>query len=142
MLLVGVLLLLSGSWWGWQVTHPPLTDQEQIATNLEAMRTAIEDRKPNHVLRYLADEFTWNGQNKRELASQIKGAFFQWRDVHPNITGLEIKVEGTHATATGKYSIALRPSPRMRPEVYLGEFQLQLEKRENIWLITNAQHQQ
>lgn len=137
--LAGVLLLLGGSWWSWKAMQPPPTDQEQVTARIEAVRSAIEGRKANQALRHLADEFTWNGQGKSELAPQVKAIFFEWRDVNPNITGLKIRIDGTHATATGKYSIALRPAPRMRSEVHLGEFQLALEKRNDDWLITSAQ---
>lgn len=133
-------MLLVGGWWGWNATHPPLSDEEQIAADLEGLRLAVEKRRANQVLRYLADEFTWNGQKKSEMSSQIRATFFEWRDVQPNITGLQITADGDRATASGKYSIALRLSSRARPEVYLGEFHLQLEKRDGTWLITDAQH--
>lgn len=139
LVLLGVLLVLVGGWWGWRASQPVLTDEEQITANIESLRAAVRRRNTGGVAALLAEDFTWNGQPRRELESLMRGAFLQWRDVQPNITGLEVSVQGNSATASGNYSLAFRPTPKRRAEAYVGEFKLALEKRNGRWLITRAE---
>lgn len=139
LLTAGVLLLLVGGWFSWRNAQPVLSDEQQITASLEALRHAVENRSSKQVSRYLADDFTWNGQSKSELQSQMNGAFLQFRDVTANITGLNVSVNGEKATATGKYSFAFKPSPRASSEATLGEFRLHLVKRDGEWLILKAE---
>src|SRR5690606_21442588 len=68
---LGVLLLLGGGWWSWRASQPVLTDEQQITANLESLRQAVQNRKTGRIASYLAEDFTWNGQNKRELESML-----------------------------------------------------------------------
>jgi ketosteroid isomerase-like protein len=138
LIFVGALLLLFGGWFAWHAAHPPLSDEQQIIANVEAIRAAVESRSAGRVQSFLADDFSWNGHNKRELSSEMSGAFFQWRDVTTNITGLHVSISGDTATATGKFSIALRPTSHSRPDAYVGDFTLLWRKRNGQWLITKA----
>jgi ketosteroid isomerase-like protein len=134
-----VLLLLIGGWFAWHAAHPPLTDEQQIVANVKAIRLAVEARSAGRIANYLADDFTWNGNNKREVNSQLTGAFFQWREVTLTLTKLNVAVQDDMATATGKFSITLRPSPNARADAYLGNFKLTWKKRDGQWLITKAE---
>jgi len=116
-----------------------LSDSERITANLEELRTAIENRNSRQISNYLAEDFSWNGQNKSEMQSAMNGAFLQSRDVTANITGLDVAVNGETATATGKYSFAYKPTPRASSEVSVGDFKLQLIKRDGNWLILKAE---
>jgi hypothetical protein len=136
---IGVLLFIFGGWSAWRAAHPPLTDEQQIAANIEVLRQAAQSRNSRKIGNFLADDFTWNGQNKRELNSELTGAFLQWRDVTANVTGLQISLDGDKATSKGKFSLAFRPSQRARPEAYLVDFQLTWQKRDGQWLITKAE---
>ena len=137
---VGALLLLFGGFAAWRASQPQLSDEEQIAANVEAIRTAVQSRNTRRITGYLSDDFTWNGQSKRQLNSELTGAFLQWRDVTANVTGLKISINGESATSTGKFSLAFRPSQRSRrPEAYLGDFQLTWQKRDGEWLVTRLE---
>jgi hypothetical protein len=136
---IGVVLLIFGGWSAWRAAHPPLTDEQQIAANIEVLRLAVQSRKSRNITNLLADDFTWNGQNKRELNSELTGAFLQWRDITANVTGLQISLNGDKATSKGKFSLAFRPSQRGRPEAYLVDFQLTWQKRDGQWLIIKAE---
>ena len=138
LLTAGVLLLLVGGWFSWRNSHPALSDAEQITATLENLRLAVEDRNSKHFSSFLADEFTWNGQNKSEIQSAMNGAFLQFRDVTANITGLKVSVDGEKAIAAGKYSFAYKPTPRASSEASLGDFKLHLVKRDGNWLILKA----
>lgn len=68
----------------------------------------------------------------------MQGAFMRWRNVVANVTGLHVEIKQDNAVATGKYSLAMSPRPKARPEVHLGNFTLYFAKRDGQWLITRA----
>jgi ketosteroid isomerase-like protein len=138
LLTTGFLLLLFGGWWSWHLAHPPLSDKEQIAANIEGIREAVEARNARQVASYLAPSFTWGDAKKSELQNQMVGGFLQWRDVTANVTGLHISIDGDTAVATGKYSLALRPNPHTRPEAFYDDFEVSFEKQNGNWLIVKA----
>jgi ketosteroid isomerase-like protein len=137
--MLGVLLLLFGGVWIWRATHPPLTDEQQIMALMEDARSAIATRNTNRLASYLADDFNWNGQNKRELESTLRGAFFQTRDLEPSISGVKVSVQGETARATGNYSLRYRMQNTKTTETRVGRFQIALEKRDGTWKIVRAQ---
>jgi ketosteroid isomerase-like protein len=139
LIIFGVLLLSFGGWFAWRAAHPPLSDEQQIAANIKAIRLAVEARSARRIAYYLADDFTWNGHNKREINSQLTGTFFQWREVTAMLTKLQVTVHGNAAIATGKFSLSLRPSPNARAVAYLGDFKLTWKKRDGQWLLTKAE---
>lgn len=139
LLLAGFILLLLGGVFAWRSAHPPLTNREQLAANVEAIRVAVEDRNARTIASYLARDFEWGGAKRSELQNQMVGAFLQWRDVTANVTGLEITLEGDSAVTTGKYSLALRPHPRGRAESHLGVFKLRWKKQDGNWVIAKME---
>lgn len=137
-LALGVLLLIAGVWI-WRATHPARTDEQQIAVLMEGARSAIATRNTNRLVSYLADDFNWNGQNKREVESTLRGAFFQTRDLEPRISDLKIAVQGQTASATGNYSLRYRMQNTKTMETQVGRFQIALQKREGQWKIVRVQ---
>lgn len=135
---VGVLLLVCGSWWAWRSSQPILSDREQIIANIETIRAAVQKRSANQIAALIDKDFTWYGTDKPELVKMMQGAFVRWRAVVANVTALRVEVDNNNAVATGKYSLAMRPSPKARPEVHLGNFTLYFEKRDGKWLIIRA----
>lgn len=139
LILAGLLLLIFGGWMAWRKAHPPLTDEQQIAANVEAVRQAIEARNARRIVAYLADDFTWNGAKKNEIESQLTGGFWQARDITANVAGLQITQNGDTATSTGNFSLTLRPSPHSRADAYTGKFTLHWKKRDGQWLVTKLE---
>jgi hypothetical protein len=138
-LTLGVLLLLFSGLLIWRATHPPLNDEQQIVVLMEGARSAIATRNTNRLASYLADDFNWNGQDKRELENTLRGAFFQTRDLEPSISNLAITVKGSDATVYGNYSLRYRMQNTKTTETQVGRFQIALEKREGQWKIVKAQ---
>lgn len=139
LLITGLAFLVFGGWFAWRSAHPPLTNREQLAANIEDLRNAVQDRNARRIVAYLARDFQAGDAKKSEVQNQLVGTFLQWRDVTANVTGLEITLDGETAVTKGKYSIAMRPHPRARPETHLGEFKLQWKKQDGNWVITNVQ---
>lgn len=138
-LVLGVLLLLLGGVLVWRATHPPLTEEQQVAVLVEDVRSAVATRNTNRLAGYFADDFTWNGQSKRELESTLRGTFFQVRDLQPSVSNLTISVLDAKATAYGNYSLRYRVQNTQTMGTRIGRFQLALEKRAGEWKIVRAQ---
>lgn len=137
--MLGVLLLLFGLVIIWRVTHRPLTDEQQITTLMEGARSAIATRNTNRLASYLADDFTWNGQDKSEVKNTLRGAFFQTRDLEPSLSNLKISVDGETASATGNYSLRYRRQNSKTSETQAGRFQIGWKKRDGQWKIVRVQ---
>jgi hypothetical protein len=138
LIFLGALILIFGGYSAWRASHPPLDDTQQLTSHMETMRAAVESRDTRTLSSFLAADFSWNGQNKRELNSMMTGTFMQARDITANITGLKISFDKTSAITTGKFSIAFRPSPRARSEAYVSDFTLVWQKQNGNWLVVKA----
>lgn len=138
-LLITAVLLLAACWLFWRNSQVVLTDEQQIANILKDLQQAAQNQSSAGVASYLAEDFSWDGQSKSELRSQMNGAFIQFRDVTANISGTIISVQGDKATANGNYVFAYRPAPRADFESHRGQFRLQLAKRDGKWLIVKAE---
>lgn len=136
----GVLLLLVGGVIWWRAAHPPLTDEEQIAANLEGLRTSAESGSVNGVMGYLSDDFTWDGRKRSEISSLLYGAFYEGlrkRDFSLVFTNVHPAVQGATATLNGHYKLNLR-NYRGAVDSGDGEFSTSWEKRDGQWKITRA----
>jgi len=138
LLILGVLLLVGG-WLLWRNSQVVLSDEQQIANILEDVRQAAQNQSSSGVANFLAEDFSWGGQSKSGLRSQMNGAFIQFRDVTANISATVISIQGNEATARGNYAFSYRPAPRADVESHRGQFKLQFAKRDGEWLIVKAE---
>ena len=140
-LVIGVLLLLVGGLTWWRATHPPLTDEEQIAANLEGLRDTAESGSVNGVMSYFSDEFTWDGRKRSEISSLLYGAFYEGlrkRDFRLTFTNVRPAVKGATATVTGHFKVDVRTYRGGVDTASSGEFSTEWEKRDGQWKITRA----
>ena len=141
-LALGILLLLFGGLIWWRAAHPPLTDEEQIAANLEGLRTSAESGSVNGVMGYLSDDFTWDGRKRSEISSLLYGAFYEGlrkRDFRLTFTNVRPVVHGATATVTGHYKVDVRTYRGGVDTASSGEFSTEWEKRDGKWKITRTQ---
>jgi len=137
-LLLGVLLLVVGGLLAWRSLHPPLSDEQQIVANLEGIRGAIESRQARAVTNYLAPDFRYDGMTRSELNNNLAGAFFQWHDVHLEISSVQVKVQGDRAVSTGHYTASVAAGQGSAPEQHAGNCTLNWERRKGRWVVTNG----
>lgn len=142
LIIAGCALLVIGGIVAWRATHPPLTDEQQIAANLEAMRVAVENRNAKGVTWYLAADFRWQGLKKSDVHRHLAGAFVApgrpLRDVQVYLSGLRIEVRDDSATTTGHYNVSYRIGDAPA-ESRAGDFTLQWQKRDGQWKIVQAE---
>lgn len=135
----GLALLLLGGGSFWRVSHPVLTDEQQIEANLEELRVAVEARDARGVLKQLSPGFNWNGQSRKTIAENLPQVFFNWRDVRVSFTKVKTIVRGRDATLTGRYNMTFRPQPKADADTHSGSFSLQWRKLKGEWKIDEAQ---
>ena len=134
----GALVLLLSAVLIWRALHPPLTDEQQIAANLDAIAAAASARDAVTLASYLAPTFTFNDQGqtqRKEFQRQLYGAILQYRVVDLGINGVQVKVQGERASSDGRFILSLKSEFSSPPEVHNGDFQLQWQKSNGEWKI-------
>lgn len=134
---LGLIFLLGGGLLWWRVTHPPLTDQEQIAANLEDIRQALENGNIERALNYLSEDAKFAGQSRSQIRSQFTiGQFLNRADIRVNFLNTRHEVKGAAATTKGHYKVDVRQ--RFSPESYDGDFSLEWQKQDGQWKISDG----
>ncbi len=135
----GLVFLFGGGWFWWRATHPPLTDAEQIAANLEDIRQSLENGNIKNAVGYMAEGAKFKGLSRSEIQNQftLGNAFGGRTDLRMNFLNTRTEVNGATASTKGHYKADVRT--RYRPESYDGDFSLEWEKRDGQWVITDGQ---
>lgn len=134
---LGLLLLVGGGWFWWRATHPPLTDDQQIAAHLEDIRSSLENNNIERALGYLAEDAKFRGQSRSEIRSQLTlGRFMAREDVRVTFLNTRNEIKGATASTKGHYKVDV--NRRNRPESTDGDFSLEWEKRDGQWVITDG----
>lgn len=139
LVIVGLAMLLFGGISAWRALHPALSPEQQIASQVEGLSQAIQNRSVGNTAGYLAKEFVWHSTPKTDVVEGMRGAFYSWREVQLNPSGLQIEVNGERATSSGNFSLSFRPGPDAAPEVRAGKFKLFWELRDGQWKVVKAE---
>ncbi len=133
----GLVLLLGGGWLWWRATHPPLTDTQQIAANLEDIRSSLENGNTDRALGYMAEDAKFRGQSRSQMRSQLTiGSLMSKADVRVNFFNTRTEVKGATASTSGHYKADERS--RFGYNSYDGDFSLHWEKRDGQWVVTDG----
>ncbi|MDQ3813031.1 MAG: nuclear transport factor 2 family protein [Armatimonadota bacterium] len=138
-LIAGFILLAFGGVLWWRATHPPLTDEQQVLANLDAVRHAVEARRPRDIAYYLAKGFTLNGQPRSDVVNMMKGALLQAHEVQLNVSNVQVKVRGDTATSFGRYRLTANSRGDPTARTRMGEFTLNWRKTDGVWKIAKAE---
>lgn len=136
--LIGLIIVVSGGWIAWRNAHPALSDAQQLQANLQSISAAAARHSANGIMNYLADGFTWNGQNRHDLASMLTGAMFEYDTVNIETSGVIVQVRGATAVTTGNYTLTVRQQKNQAPQTYQGKFRVEWEKQRGQWMATKA----
>ncbi len=135
-----VLLLLSG-FFLWRALHPPLTDQQQIAANLESIVKAADARDAVTIAHFMTPTFTFNGHNgtvRKDFQRQLFGGMMQYRVVDLQINGVKVNVQGAVADSDGRFLLNVKSEFDSPPEPYSGNFKLKWRKVDGEWKISEV----
>ena len=136
---LGVVMLLVVGIFGWRATHPPLTDEQQIAANLEGIVEAAQARSASGVGGYLSPKFQFDGTKKGDFQRQLVFGLHQYSSVEVQTSNVKVTVRGQTATTTGSYRLSLKPESNSPPQVYPGNFNLQWRQENGQWLVIGAE---
>ena len=139
LLVAGTLILLLSAIWVWRATHPALTDQQQIAANLDGIAEAANRRSARGVANFLARDFNFNGIKKRDFQNQLAGGLLQFRVVDLGLNGVQTQIQGDTASSVGNYVLSLKSEYNSPPQISRGDFKLKWRKVEGEWKIVGAE---
>lgn len=136
--IVGIVIVAGGGWMMWRSTHPALSDEEQIHANLQAITDAAARHSSGGILDYLADGFTWNGQNRHDVASMLSGAMFEFNEVRIQTAQISVQPQGALMVSKGEYTLIVRERKATEPHTYRGQFEIEWQKQGRHWLAIKA----
>ncbi len=134
-----VVLLLSGIFWIWRATHPPLSDEQQIAAHLNSICEAAQARNSRGITDFLSKNFQSNGVGKKEVQTSLVGGILQYRVIDLKVNRVENIVRGESARSTGNFTLSLQSERESPPQFSAGKFDLTWRKIEGEWKIIGAQ---
>jgi ketosteroid isomerase-like protein len=133
-----VLLLLIAGFFGWRSLQPKLSDEQQIAANLEAICAAASARNPRGVADFLAKDFKAGPLSKSEFQNAFATGIMQYRVVDLGVSGVQNQVQGENATSAGRFNLSLKFEHNSQPERKSGKFNLKWQKIDGEWKIVSA----
>ncbi|MDF2441138.1 MAG: hypothetical protein JWN98_2122 [Abditibacteriota bacterium] len=134
-----LILLLGGGFLMWRSLSRSQTDEQQILTKLESVSQAARTMNSQGIVSPMTEEFRWQGQNKREINSQLTGFFFSAHKVDVKLSDMDVKVKGERASVDGAFHITYQMAPDARPKLRLGRFRTIWIKHEGDWKMSSAE---
>lgn len=138
----GIVLLLLSGFLVWRALHPLLTDEQQIAANLDAIVKAADARDAVSIANFMTPTFAFNGNPntvRKDFQRQLFGGMMQYRVVDLQINGVKVNVQGAVADSDGRYLLNVKSEFDSAPEPYKGDFKLKWRKVDGEWKISEVQ---
>ena len=138
----GIALLLLSVFFGWRALHPPLTDREQIAANLDAITKAAGARDAQSIANFMAPTFGFNGNKgttRKEFQRQLYAGMMNYRVVDLQINGVQVNVNGDTANSDGRYLLNVKSEFDSPSDPTSGAFKLKWQKLDGEWKITEVE---
>lgn len=138
---LALVLVIALGFFAWRLTHPALTDEQQIAANLAGIESAASNKSASGVASYLSKNFKFNGIKKSEFQNQLVGAFLQYRVVKLQTDGVKTQVKGDAATSVGGWNLGIKSEFTSPEQTTSGQFELKWRKEDGEWKIVEANGQ-
>ena len=138
----GVVLLLLSSFLLWRALHPVLSDEEQIAANLDAIKKAASERDAVTIANLMAPTFKFNGNNgmaRKEFQRQLYAGMLQYRVIDLQINGVKVVVKGDVADSNGRFLLNVKSEFDSPPTPTSGDFKLKWKKLDGEWKISEVE---
>ena len=138
----GVLLLLLSGFFFWRALNPPLTDEQQIAANLDAIAAAADARDAVTIADFMAPTFSFNGNSgmaRKEFQRQLYSGMLQYRVIDLQINGVQVQVNGESAQSDGRFLLNTKSEFDSPSEANSGNFKLKWQKIDGEWKITEVE---
>jgi hypothetical protein len=138
-IVVAVIVTVGGGGYlAWRLTHPPLTDQQQIEQLLDQVERGIEIKSPRTVLGTIADDYRDSfGYTKQDIRQLSFGLLRTEGKPQVTLDKVNIAVHGDEATAEVSGRVTL-VSGGHESQPFEGGLTLELRKRGGTWQITST----
>lgn len=137
----GLLLLILSGFLLWRALHPPLSDEAQIAANLDAITKAASARDAATIADFMTPTFKFNGNSgmaRKEFQRQLYAGMLQYRVIDMQINGVEVDIKGDVAECDGRFLMNVKREFDSPPEPYSGDFKLKWKKVDGEWKISEV----
>ena len=138
----GLLLLILSGFFLWRALNPPLSDEEQIAANLDAIVKAASERDAVTIANFMAPTFKFNGNAgvaRKEFQRQLYAGMLQYRGIDMQINGVKVNIKGDVADSDGRFLLNVKREFDSPPEPYSGNFKLKWKKLDGEWKISEVE---
>lgn len=133
-----LVLLAIAVFFAWRALHPKLSDEQQIAANLDAICQAADNRSPRGIANFLAKDFKAGSVSKSEFQNSLAGGILQYRVIDLSVAGVQSEVQSENASSAGRFTLALKSEYNSPPQVQSGKFALKWRKIDGEWKIVSA----
>ncbi|PQV65401.1 hypothetical protein B1R32_101141 [Abditibacterium utsteinense] len=143
--ILALLILVVGGVLLWRWTHPKLSDEEQIAANLNGICEGAKARSPRAITDYLSKDFKAGDTTKSELQNSLVAGILQYRVIDLKISSVKTSVlraslgEGVTASSEGQFLLSLKSEYNSQPQIQTGKFDLKWRKIDGEWKVITAQ---
>lgn len=138
-IIVGLVLLVVGGVAIWRQMHPVLSAEEQIAANLEDLARAASGKRLSGIMTYLDKDFKYGSMGRKDVQSSLAAAFWQFRKIDVQISGVKIQVNQDTAMSTGHYTVATQRETTSPPDTSAGDFKIGWKRQDGEWKAVNAE---
>jgi hypothetical protein len=133
-----IVVIAGGGYLVWRLTHPPLTDKEQIEQLIDQIERGIEIKSPRTVLGTIADDYRDScGYTKQDIRQLSFGLLRTEGKPQVTLDKVNIAVHGDEATADISGRVAL-VSGEQESHPFQGSLTVVLRKRDGAWRITST----
>jgi hypothetical protein len=122
----------------WRVTHPTLSDEEQIRQSLDGIAAQASHKSAKGIISYLSKDFQIDGTKKSDIQNQLTYAMLSKAAIEMKIGPSQVQVEGDTATTKGSYNLGLKQEFNSPIQNYTSDFTLKWKREDGQWKISNA----
>ena len=133
-----IVIVAGGGYLAWRLTHPPLTDKQQIERLFDEIERGIEIKSPRTVLGTIADDYRDTfGYTKQDIRQLSLGLLRTEGKPQVTLDKVNIAVHGDDATAEVSGRVTL-VSGEQESQPFAGSLTVVLRKRDGAWRITST----
>lgn len=133
-----ILILGGGGYLVWRLTHPPLSDEEQIARLIDRVEQGVEKKSPRMILANIADDYRDPfGFTKRDIYRSALSLLRTEGSLQVVLSDVEIAVNDADADVAVTGEVMLTEGGE-QSQAFRGALTIHLRERDGKWLVTSA----
>jgi len=122
----------------WRLTHPKLSDEQQIQAAIQDIATQANHKHSGAVANYLSIGFQLDGVKRAEIQKQLTLGMLQYAVINLRTSDVQVQINGDTATTTGQYHLGLKTEFSSPEQTTDSAFKLTWKREDGQWKISNA----